>query len=42
MGITTGWVPGKKNHYFLVGVVSKNAWNLKKKNDIEENNTKFY
>ena len=33
-------VKEKKNHYFWVGVVSKNTWNLKKK--IERNSTKFY
>ena len=26
-GIATEWVSRKKNHYFWVGVVSKNAWN---------------
>ena len=33
-------VKEKKNHYFWVGVVSKNTWNFKKK--IERNSTKFY
>ena len=31
MRITIGWVSRKKkNHYFWVGVVKKNAWNFKK------------